>query len=113
MRRALLVLCIASVVFALLLQTFSVFISLCADRLGQMSISDHEISLNKMQTDLSNFIHTIRGEMLTIYSEQDLIAAMREAAEKDTDMKDYYWRSWYFARKRFTKEDQLLAMYLL
>ena len=50
--------------------------------------------------------------MLTIYSEQDLIAAMREAAEKDTDMKDYYWRSWYFARKRFTKEDQLLAMYL-
>ena len=27
-------------------------------------------------------------------------------------MKDYYWRSWYFARKRFTKEDQLLAMYL-
>ena len=26
-----------------------------------------------MQTDLSNFIHTIRGEMLTIYSEQDLI----------------------------------------
>ena len=43
------------------------------------SISDHEISLNKMQTDLSNFIHTIRGEMLTIYSEQDLIAAMREA----------------------------------
>ena len=50
--------------------------------------------------------------MLTIYSEQDLIAAMRDAAEKDTDMKDYYWRSWYFARKRFTKEDQLLAMYL-
>ena len=41
--------------------------------------------------------------MLTIYSEQDLIAAMREAAEKDTDMKDYYWRSWYFARKRFYK----------
>lgn len=27
-------------------------------------------------------------------------------------MKDYYWRSWYFARKRFTKEDQLFAVYL-
>ena len=76
------------------------------------SISDHEISLNKMQTDLSDFIHTIRGEMLTIYSEQDLISAMRDAAEKDASLKDYYWRSWYFARKRFTKEDQLLAMYL-
>ena len=111
MRRALLVLCIASVVFALLLQTFLFHQSL-RRQIRVESISDHELSLNKMQTDLSNFIHTIRGEMLTIYSEQDLIAAMREAAEKDTDMKDYYWRSWYFARKRFTKEDQLLAMYL-
>ena len=111
MRRALLVLCIASVVFALLLQTFLFHQSL-RRQIRAESISDHEISLNKMQTDLSNFIHTIRGEMLTIYSEQDLIAAMREAAEKDASMKDYYWRSWYFARKRFTKEDQLLAMYL-
>ena len=111
MRRALLVLCIVSVVFALLLQTFLFHQSL-RRQIRAESISDHELSLNKMQTDLSNFIHTIRGEMLTIYSEQDLIAAMRDAAEKDTDMKDYYWRSWYFARKRFTKEDQLLAMYL-
>ncbi len=98
MRNTLLVLCIGSVVFALLLQT--------------ESISDHEISLNKMQTDLSNFIHTIRGEMLTIYSEQDLINSMRDAAEQDTSLKEYYWRTWYLARKRFTKEDQVLAMYL-
>lgn len=65
-----------------------------------------------MQTDLSNFIHTVRGEMLTIYSEQDLINGMREAAENNSSLKNYYWRSWYFARKRFTKEDQLLALYL-
>ena len=95
MRRALLVLCIASVVFALLLQTFLFHQSL-RRQIRAESISDHEISLNKMQIDLSNFIHTIRGEMLTIYA----------------SMKNYYWRSWYFARKRFTKEDQLLAMYL-
>ena len=81
MRRALLVLCIASVVFALLLQTFLFHQSL-RRQIRAESISDHEISLNKMQTDLSNFIHTIRGEMLTIYSEQDLIAAMREADGK-------------------------------
>ena len=111
MRKALLVLCIVSVVFALLLQTFLFHQSL-RRQIRAESISDHELSLNKMQTDLSNFIHTIRGEMLMIYSEQDLIAAMRDTAEKDSSMKDYYWRSWYFARKRFTKEDQLLAMYL-
>ena len=47
-----------------------------------------------------------------IYSERDLINAMRDAAEQDSSMKEYYWRTWYMARKRFTKEDQVLAMYL-
>ena len=111
MRNALLVLCICSVVFALLLQTFLFHQSL-RRQIRAESISDHEISLNKMQTDLSNFIHTIRGEMLMIYSERDLINAMRDAAEQDSSMKEYYWRTWYMARKRFTKEDQVLAMYL-
>lgn len=50
--------------------------------------------------------------MLTIYIEQELISDLRSAAEEGTSMKDYYWRSWYFARKRFTKEDQLFAVYL-
>ena len=111
MRKAMLVLCISSVLFALLLQTF-LFQQSLRRQIRAEIISDHEISLNKMQTDLSSFIHTIRGEMLTIYSEQDLISDMRSAAEQDASLKDYYWRSWYFARKRFTKEDQLLAMYL-
>ena len=111
MRNTLLVLCIGSVVFALLLQTFLFHQSL-RRQIRAESISDHEISLNKMQTDLSNFIHTIRGEMLTIYSEQDLINSMCDAAEQDASLKEYYWRTWYLARKRFTKEDQVLAMYL-
>ena len=64
MRRALLVLCIASVVFALLLQTFLFHQSL-RRQIRAESISDHEISLNKMQTDLSNFIHTIHLDLTT------------------------------------------------
>lgn len=111
MRNALLFFCISSVVFALLLQTFLFHQSL-RRQIRAESISDHELSLNKMQADLSTFIHTIRGEMLTIYSEQDLIAGLRDAADNGTSLKDYYWRSWYFARKRFTREDQLLSMYL-
>lgn len=111
MRNALLFFCISSVVFALLLQTFLFHQSL-RRQIRTESMSDHELSLNKMQADLSTFIHTIRGEMLTIYSEQDLIAGLRDAADNGTSLKDYYWRSWYFARKRFTREDQLLSMYL-
>ena len=64
MRKATLVLCISSVLFALLLQTF-LFQQSLRRQIRAEIISDHEISLNKMQTDLSSFIHTIRGEMLT------------------------------------------------
>lgn len=111
MRNALLVFCISSVIFALLLQTFLFHQSL-RSQIRTESVYNHELSLKKMQSDLSSFIHTIRSEMLTIYSEQDLITALRDAAENNASLKDYYWRSWYFGRKRFTKEDQLLAMYL-
>ena len=111
MRNALLAVCITSVVFALLLQTF-LFHQTLRRQIRAESISDNELSLNKMQEDITSFIHNIRTEMLTIYSEQDLISGLRSAEEEGTSMKDYYWRSWYFTRKRFTKEDQLLAVYL-
>ena len=98
MRKALLVLCISSVVFALLLQTFLFHQSL-RRQIRVESISDHELSLNKMQTDLSDFIHTIRGEMLTIYSEQDLISAMRDAAEKDVSLNGLLLEKLVFCEK--------------
>ena len=111
MRNALLLCCIGSVVLALCLQTFLFHQSL-RRQIRVDSISDHEISLNKMQTDISSFVHNIRSEMLTIYSESDLVTGLRAALLNGTSLKDYYWRSWYFARKRFSKDDQLLAMYL-
>lgn len=111
MRNTLLCFCIASVILALLLQTFLFHQSLRMQIRTEI-VSDHELSLNKMQTDIGSFIHNIRGEMLSIYSEQDLIASLRNSAENGSSLKDYYWSSWYFSRKRFTKDDQLLAMYL-
>lgn len=89
MRNALLIFCITSVVFALLLQTF-LFHQTLRRQIRTESISDHEISLTKMQTDIASFIHNIRTEMLTIYSEQDLISALRAAEEEGSSMKDYY-----------------------
>ena len=84
MRNALLIFCITSVVFALLLQTF-LFHQTLRRQIRTESISDHEISLTKMQTDIASFIHNIRTEMLTIYSEQDLISALRAAEEEGSE----------------------------
>ena len=113
MRKAILVFCIGCVLSALFLQTL-LFQESLRRQIRFESITDNENTLTKMQSELSSFIHTIRSEMLTVYSERDLIEALRGAAagEGKDALTAYYWRSWYFARKRFTKEDQLLAMYL-
>lgn len=111
MRKAILLFCIGSILFALLLQTY-LFQQSLKRQIRSESIANNEISLQKMQADISSFIHNLRTEMLTIYNETDLIQSLREAAEGNGDLKDYYWRTWYLGRKRFTKDDRLLAMYL-
>lgn len=111
MRKALLLFCIGSVVFALLLQTFLFHQSL-RSQIRAESVADHETSLKKMQADIASFIRNLRSEMLTIYNERDLIESLREAAEGESNLKDYYWSSWYFGRRKFTKDDRLLALYL-
>ena len=113
MRKAILVFCIGCVLSALFLQTL-LFQESLRRQIRFESITDNENTLTKMQSELSSFIHTIRSEMLTVYSERDLIEALRGAAagEGKDALTAYYWRSWYLGRKRFTKEDRLLAMYL-
>lgn len=111
MRKGILVFCIGSVLLALLLQTF-LFQQSLRIQIRSESIADNKTSLEKMQTDIASFIHNLRTEMLTIYSERDLIESLREAAEGDGSLKSYYWSTWYFGRKRFTKDDRLLALYL-
>ena len=99
MRNALLVFCITSVVFALLLQTF-LFHQTLRRQIRAESISDHEISLNKMQTDIASFVHNVRTEMLTIYSEQDLISDLRSAAEEGTSLKELVFCQKAFYERR-------------
>lgn len=111
MRMVILIFCIGSVLLALLLQTF-LFRQSLSRQIRSESIADNETSLEKMQTDISSFIHNLRAEMLTIYNERDLVESLREVADGDGDLKPYYWSAWYFGRKRFTAEDRLLAMYL-
>ncbi len=111
MRMVILSFCIGSVLLALLLQTF-LFRQSLRRQIRSESISDYETSLEKMQNDISSFIHSLRAEMLTIYNERDLIESLRAVADGEGDLKPYYWSTWYFGRKRFSSEDQLLALYL-
>lgn len=96
---------------ALLLQTF-LFQQSLRKQIRTESVYDHQISLTKMQEDISAFIRRIRNEMLTIYNEHELVDSLCTAAEEDVSLKDYYWSIWYFARKKFQADDMLLSMYL-
>lgn len=114
MRKAIMVFCVGCVMAALLMQTF-LFQQSLKRQIRTESIADNENTLTKMQAELTTFIHNIRTEMLTIYSEYDLIEELRSVAEGSKEKvpaDGYWWRSWYLGRKRFSSEDRLMAMYL-
>ena len=113
MRRAILFLCIGSVGAAVLLHTALMQVSL-RRQIRQESIADNESALERMQSDISAFLHDISSQMLTIYSDTDLIEALREHARapENWNLKPFYWRTWYLGRKRFRTSDLLMAMYL-
>ncbi len=112
MRSAILISCIASVLIALLLQTF-LFQRSLRQQIRTESVTENETALGRLQTDIASFIFNFKSEMLTTYNESDLMEGLRAAAsDEDADLKAFYWRTWYLGRKRFTSDDRLLAMYL-
>lgn len=114
MRNAIMVFCVGCVMAALLMQTF-LFQQSLKRQIRTESIADNENTLTKMQAELTTFIHSIRTEMLTVYSEYDLIEELRGVAQdrqEKVPSNGYWWRSWYLGRKRFSSEDRLMAMYL-
>lgn len=111
MRKGLLLFSISIVVFALLLQTYLFHQSL-RRQIRAESVANSENSLNNMGADITSLIRNIRSEMLTIYNERDLIDGLREAEAGNGHLKEFYWRAWYWGRKKFTKDDSLLAVYL-
>lgn len=114
MRKAIMVFCVGCVMAALLMQTF-LFQQSLKRQIRTESIADNENTLTKMQAELTTFIHNMRTEMLTVYSEYDLISELREVAQggqEKVPAEGYWWRNWYLGRKRFSSEDRLMAMYL-
>ena len=114
MRKAIMVFCVGCVMAALLMQTF-LFQQSLKRQIRTESIADNENTLTKMQAELTTFIHNMRTEMLTVYSEYDLISELREVAQggqEKVPADGYWWRNRYLGRKRFSSEDRLMAMYL-
>ena len=114
MRKAIMIFCVGCVMAALLMQTF-LFQQSLKRQIRTESIADNENTLTKMQAELMTFVRNIRTEMLTIYSEYDLIEELRSVAkgsQEKVPADGYWWRNWYLGRKRFSSEDRLMAMYL-
>ena len=87
---------------ALLMQTF-LFQQSLKRQIRTESIADNENTLTKMQAELMTFVRNIRTEMLTIYSEYDLIEELRSVAkgsQEKVPADGYWWRNWYLGRKR-------------
>lgn len=111
MRSAIFALCIGSVVVSLFLQT-ALFQASLRRQIRTESIAENTSSLERMKSDINSFFHDLTSEMLTTYTESDLIGDLRLHSQGDGLLKKYYWRAWYLGRKRYARKNRLLALYL-
>jgi sensor histidine kinase YesM len=111
MRRAVLTLTVVSVMIAMVAMTI-VFSVASRRQISRENLSNNDETLERMEEELDSYLHELTVKMQTIYTETEMISAMREWSEEDLRLPKYYWSAWKLSSKRFDTDDRLLAMYI-
>lgn len=111
MRQAILALVIGCTVFAVIALTCAFEVT-SREQIRRESLLNNDETLQRMETELNSYIHGLTGKMQTIYTETDMTYAMRHLSSNRRNLLEYYWKAWNLSEKRFTSDDQLLAMYI-
>ena len=111
MRQAILALVIGCTVFAVIALTFAFEVT-SREQIRKESLLNNDETLQRMETELNSYIHGLTGKMQTIYTDTDMTYAMRHPSADRQNLLEYYWKAWNLSEKRFTSDDQLLAMYI-
>ncbi len=111
MRRAILGLVIGCTLFAIIAQTV-VFEVVSRQQIRRESLLNNDETLERIEDEISSYIHSNIIKMQAIYNEADLVYDMRSSRGNRKKLLDYYWTAWHLSERRFDTADQLLAMYL-
>ncbi len=111
MRQAILALVIGCTLFAIIAQTV-VFELTSRQQIRRESLLNNDETLQRIETELNSYIHSLIVKMQTIYSETDMVYDMRHSHGHSKKLLDYYWTAWHLSESRFDASEQLLAMYI-
>ncbi len=111
MRQAILGMVSLCTLFAIVTQTV-VFEVISRQQIRKESLLNNDETLERMETELNSYIHSIIVKMQAIYKEKDMVYDMRHSADNRKKVRDHYFDAWHISERRFESSDQLLAMYI-
>ena len=111
MRRAILGMVIGCTLFAVIAQTVAFEVT-SRQQIRRESLLNNDETLQRIESELNSYIHGLIVKMQTIYTETELIAAMRRDSSAQGEILNYYWSAWRLSEARFDSADQLFAMYI-
>ena len=111
MRQAILGLVIGCTLFAIVTQTV-VFEVVSRQQIRKESLLNNDETLQRIETELNSYIHSVIKKMQTIYNETDMVYDVRRANRNRKILLNHYWDAWHMSERRFESSDQLLAMYI-
>ena len=111
MRRAIFGMVIGCTLFAVIAQTVAFEVT-SRQQIRKESLLSNDETLQRIENELNSYIHGLIVKMQTIYTETELIAAMRRDDSTQGEILNYYWSAWRLSEARFDSADQLFAMYI-
>ncbi len=102
---------IGCTLFAVIAQTVAFEVT-SRQQIRRESLLNNDETLQRIENELNSYIHGLIVKMQTIYTETELIAAMRRDSSAQGEILNYYWSAWRLSEARFDSADQLFAMYI-
>lgn len=111
LRSKILVMCLGSTLFALILQTI-LFQETSSKLIYSQAKEESENSLQNMQDEIYSFVKNIENNLIEIYTEDSFIKELRR--EKDTQKlrAEFYRKAYDIAVSRFESADSVVSLYL-
>lgn len=112
LRLRILLMCLGSVLLALLIQTF-LFQESSSKMIYDLSREESENSLENMQAEIYQFIDNMEKKLVSVYGDQKLITALKdESYNAGRLQKEFYRDAFEIGTNCFETSDGVMALYL-
>jgi len=111
MRSKILLFCLLSTLFALILQTF-LFQNASSNLIYSQEKENSRNTIQNMQNEINSFFKSVESNLIEIYNESDFIRALRKDTPIEELRENYYRMAYNFATEKFKTADGVVALYI-